>query len=53
MFLKGISFDDRSFTGADEAAHENTPLIDTQEQPYRPIKTPSFILLHILLTVKW
>ncbi|CAF2463869.1 unnamed protein product [Rotaria sp. Silwood2] len=47
----GISFDDRSFTAADEVAHENTPLIDTLEQPYRAIRTTGFIAIHILLTI--
>ncbi|CAF1401479.1 unnamed protein product [Adineta ricciae] len=46
-----MSFDDRSFTGADETTRENTPLIDHLEQPYRPIKTTGFIILHILLTI--
>jgi len=35
----------------DELPRENTPLIDSQEQPYRPIRTPGFIILHIILTV--
>ncbi|CAF3721474.1 unnamed protein product [Adineta steineri] len=47
----GISFDDRSFAAADEGAHENTPLIDSLEQPYRPIRTTGFIVLHLLLTI--
>ncbi|CAF1372631.1 unnamed protein product [Adineta ricciae] len=46
-----MSFDDRSFTGADETTRENTPLIDHLEPPYRPIKTTGFIILHILLTI--
>ncbi|CAF3304157.1 unnamed protein product [Rotaria socialis] len=47
----GISFDDRSFTGADEVTQENTPLIDSIDQPYRPIRTTGFIVIHILLTM--
>ena len=46
-----MSFDDRSYTAADEPAQENTPLIDTADQPYRPIRTTGFIVLHIFLTV--
>lgn len=49
--MKGISFDDRSITAADERTQENTPLIDSLEQPYRPIRTTGFIVLHILFTV--
>jgi len=48
---QGISFDDRSLNDGDELPRENTPLIDSQEQPYRPIRTPGFIILHIILTV--
>lgn len=51
IYEKGISFDDRSFHGADDGLNENTPLIDTQEQPYRPIRTTGFIIFHIILTV--
>jgi hypothetical protein len=44
-------FDDRSFAAADEIAQENTPLIDSLEQPYRPIQTTGIIIIHIILTV--
>lgn len=46
-----MSFDDRSFNAADEQPHDDTPLIDTLEKPYRPIRTTGFIVLHIFATV--
>jgi hypothetical protein len=46
-----MSFDDRSFNAVDEVTQENTPLIVSLEQPYRPIQTTGFIVIHILFTV--
>ena len=44
-----MSFDDRSFNTHDEIVHEDTPLVDSAEQPYRPIRTTGFIILHIFI----
>ncbi len=43
-----MSFDDRLLHINDE----NTPLIINTEQPYKPIRTTIFIILHILFMVE-
>lgn len=46
-----MSFDDRTCIINDEALHDDTPLIVNTEQPYRPIRTTAFIVVHILFMV--
>ncbi|CAF2872012.1 unnamed protein product [Rotaria sp. Silwood2] len=46
-----MSFEDRSMHAHDEIITENTPLIIGIEQHYRPIRTTTFIVIHILLVI--
>ncbi len=47
-----MSFHDRSINANDEIIHDRTPLITNTERQYRQIRTPIFIIIHILLVVK-
>ncbi|CAF0894608.1 unnamed protein product [Rotaria sordida] len=46
-----MSFEDRSIHINDEIITENTPLIMGIEKHYRPIRTTTFIIIHILLVI--
>jgi hypothetical protein len=46
-----MSFEDRLINANDELIQENTPLIINTEEPYRRIKTTTFIIIHILFVV--